>query len=156
MDYMFELKEMLCEELEMIVGKGELSYSSLDTAHKITDTIKNIAKIEMLEGQNGFGGSYGNSYGGSYGEESGYSERRRYSREGGNSSRGDLSYDDGGDSNRRGRNQMGQYTSRAYRGYSREGGKERMISQLRSMMNTAETDKEKESIQKCIKSLENS
>ncbi len=151
MDYMFELKEMLCEELEMIVGKGELSHSSLDMVQKITSSIKNIDKIEMLEAQNGFGGSYG----GSYGDDEGYSERRRYSREGGNSSRGDLSYDDGGDSYRRGRNQMGQYTSRAYRGYSREGGKERMISQLRSMMNTAENEKEKESIQKCIKSLEN-
>ena len=151
MDYMFELKEMLCEELEMIVGKGELSHSSLDMVQKITDSIKNIDKIELLEGKNSFGGSYG----GSYGDDEGYSERRRYSRDGGNSYRGDLSYDDGGDSNRRGRNQMGQYTSRAYRGYSREGGKERMISQLRSMMNTAENDKENESIQKCIKSLEN-
>mgnify|MGYP003296972577 CR=1 FL=1 len=152
MDYMYELKDMLCEELEMIVGKGELSHSSLDMVQKITDTIKNIDKIEMLEGQNSFGGSYG----GSYGDDEGYSERRRYSRDGGNSYRGDLSYDDGGDSYRRGRNQMGQYTSRAYRGYSREGGKERMISQLRSMMNTAENEKEKESINKCIKSLENS
>lgn len=147
MEYMYELKEMLCDELEMIVGKGELSHSSLDMVQKITDTIKNIDKIEMLEGQSAFGSSYG--------DDDGYSERRRYSRDGGNSYRGDLSYDDGGDSNRRGRNQMGQYTSRAYRGYSREGGKERMISQLRSMMNTAENEKEKESIQKCIKSLEN-
>lgn len=154
MDYMFELKDMLCEELEMIVGKGELSHSSLDMVQKITDTIKNIDKIEMLEGQNSFGSSYGGSYGDSYAENSGYSERR-YSREGGNSSRGGSSYDEIGESYRRGRNQMGQFTSRAYRGYSREGGKERMISQLRSMMNTAETDKEKESIQKCIKSLEN-
>ena len=152
MDYMFELKEMLYEELGMIVEKGELSYSSLDMVQKITDTIKNVDKIEMLEGQNGFGGSYG----GSYGDDEGYSERRRYSREGGNSSRGNSSYDESGDSYRRGRNQMGQYTSRAYRGYSREGGKEHMIQQLRSMMNTAENDKEKESIQKCIKSLENS
>lgn len=147
MEYMYELKEMLCDELEMIVGKGELSHSSLDMVQKITDTIKNIDKIEMLEGQSAFGSSYG--------DDDGYSERRRYSRDGGNSYRGDLSYDDGGDSYRRGRNQMGQYTSRAYRGYSREGGKERMISQLRSMMNTAENEKEKESIQKCIKSLEN-
>lgn len=147
MEYMYELKEMLCDELEMIVGKGELSHSSLDMVQKITDTIKNIDKIEMLEGQSAFGSSYG--------DDDGYSERRRYSRDGGNSYRGDLSYDDGGDSYRRGRNQMGQYTSRAYRGYSSEGGKERMISQLRSMMNTAENEKEKESIQKCIKSLEN-
>lgn len=147
MEYMYELKEMLCDELEMIVGKGELSHSSLDMVQKITDTIKNIDKIEMLEGQN--------PYGGSYGDDDGYSERRRYSRDGGNSYHGDASYDEGGDSYRRGRNQMGQYTSRAYRGYSREGGKERMITKLRSMMNTAENEKEKESIQKCIKSLEN-
>lgn len=146
-DYMYELKEMLCDELESIVEKGELSISSLDTIHKITDTIKNIHKIEMLDGEKGSRGSYGDG--------TGYSERRRYSRDDGNSNHMDGSYDEGGDSYRRGRNQMGQYTSRASRVYSREGGKERMLKQLHSMMNTAESDKEKESIQKCIRSIEN-
>ena len=40
MKSLYELKEMLCDELEEIVGKGELSAGSLDVVHKLTDTIK--------------------------------------------------------------------------------------------------------------------
>lgn len=46
---MEELKEMLCKELDEIVGKGELTAGALETVHKLTDTIKNIDKIDMLE-----------------------------------------------------------------------------------------------------------
>jgi hypothetical protein len=56
MKYLEEIKEMLCEELEKIGKKGELSAGSLDIVHKLTDTIKNIDKIEMLE--EGGGSSY--------------------------------------------------------------------------------------------------
>ncbi len=148
MEFMYELKEMLCDEVEQIVEKGELSISSLDTLHKLTGTIKNVDKILMYaEYENG---------GGSYDDGSEYSSRR-YSRDDGNSYRMNLSRGESGESYRRGRNRMGQYTSRnSNRGYSREGGKEKMIEQLHSMMQTAETEKERESIQKCIKSIENS
>ena len=65
---MHELKDMLCKEVDKIAKKGELSAGSLETVHKLTDTIKNIDKIMMLE-------------------DDGYSERRddmgRYSRDGG-------------------------------------------------------------------------
>ena len=44
-----ELKELLCHELSEITEKGELSAGSLETVHKLTDTIKNIDKIMMLE-----------------------------------------------------------------------------------------------------------
>ena len=46
---MHKLKEMLHKELREYERKGELSAGSLDVIHKITDTIKNIDKIEMLE-----------------------------------------------------------------------------------------------------------
>lgn len=68
---MHELREMLCEEIEKISRRGDLSAGSLETVHKLTDTVKNIDKIMMLEGEDG------------------YSERRkrdsmgRYSRDGG-------------------------------------------------------------------------
>ena len=45
----YEIKEMLCKELKEYAHKGELSAGSLDVIHKLTDTIKNIDKIEMLE-----------------------------------------------------------------------------------------------------------
>ena len=59
---MYELRNMLCEELDELARKGDLGAGDLDIAHKLTDTIKNIDKIEMLE-------------------DDGYSQRR-YSRDG--------------------------------------------------------------------------
>lgn len=57
---MKELRETLCMELEEISEKRELSMGDLETVHKLTDTIKNIDKIEKL---NEGGYSYGDSYG---------------------------------------------------------------------------------------------
>lgn len=44
-----ELKEKFTEELEKIARKSDLSAGDLETVHKLTDTIKNIDKICMLE-----------------------------------------------------------------------------------------------------------
>lgn len=93
---MYRLRTMLCKEVDEIADKGELTAGALDTVHKLTDTIKNIDKIEMLEGgtsQRGYSrggewnaqGSYGNSYGNngnSYGDTHGrdYSGRMHYVR----------------------------------------------------------------------------
>lgn len=49
MKYLHELKEKLCEELQEIAEKQDMSAGDLEAAHKLTDTIKNIDKIEMLE-----------------------------------------------------------------------------------------------------------
>ena len=46
---MYDLRDMLCKELDEITRKGELGAGDLDIVHKLTDTIKNIDKIEMLE-----------------------------------------------------------------------------------------------------------
>ena len=50
-----EIRDVLCEELDGIVKGGKLSVGNLDTLHKITDTIKNIYKIEMLETEESYG-----------------------------------------------------------------------------------------------------
>lgn len=44
-----KLKEMLCAELEEYSNISEINSSSLDMIYKLTDTIKNICKIEMLD-----------------------------------------------------------------------------------------------------------
>ena len=46
---LYDLKDMLCAELDEIGKKGEMSAGDLETVHKLTDTIKNIDKIVMLE-----------------------------------------------------------------------------------------------------------
>ena len=53
---MYELRNMLCAELDEIARKGEPGAGDLDIAHKLTDTIKNIDKIEALGG--GYSGHY--------------------------------------------------------------------------------------------------
>ena len=49
MKSMYDLRDMLCKELEEITRKGELGAGDLDIAHKLTDTIMNIDKIEAME-----------------------------------------------------------------------------------------------------------
>lgn len=55
MKSMYDLRDMLCKELEEITRKGELGAGDLDIVHKLTDTIKNIDKIEAIE-EDGYSG----------------------------------------------------------------------------------------------------
>lgn len=89
---MEELKEMLCMEVDEIAKKGQIAAGDLQTLHMLTDTIKNIDKIGMLD--EGYSGAddwpvhaeYSRGYG--YARGGGYSGRRnamgRYSRDDGN------------------------------------------------------------------------
>lgn len=51
------IKDMLCEEIdeagEKMIAKGKIAATDIDSLHKLTDTYKNLAKIEMIE-QNGY------------------------------------------------------------------------------------------------------
>lgn len=67
--YMKELEDMLCEELDKIAKKGELSAGSLDTVQKLTHSLKSLKTIEAME-DSGYSRDmypthsydYGNSY----------------------------------------------------------------------------------------------
>ena len=48
---MEELKEMLCDELDKMAGKTSITKADLENIHMLTDTIKNIGKIKMQEGE---------------------------------------------------------------------------------------------------------
>jgi len=50
MNKMEKIRGMLCAELDEIADKGELSAGDLQSIHMLTDTIKNIDKIEYLDG----------------------------------------------------------------------------------------------------------
>lgn len=84
MKYLHELKDKLCEELQEIAEKQDMSAGDLEAVHKLTDTIKNIDKIEMLEadGYSNNGGDWEarGSYDGMYRDE-------RYSRHDGTDKR---------------------------------------------------------------------
>lgn len=129
---LYELKEKLCMELEEIAQKPDMGAGDLEIVHKLTDTIKNIDKICMLE-------EGGHSRAGGY---SRAEERRNPDGTWGYHG----SYDGGG--SYRGRDSMGRY-SRAG-GYSRHEAKEQMMEQLQEMMASASTEKERQAIQRCM------
>lgn len=88
-EFMYEIKDDLCRMLENCHKDGNISRADLQDIHMMTDTIKNICKIEKLE--QGEGASYGDWRAmGSYGRD-GYSEGNR----GTHYVRGHYSYDDG-------------------------------------------------------------
>lgn len=130
MEYMYELKEKLCKELDEIARKPEMGAGDLEIIHKLTDTIKNLDKIEMLE-------------------EDGYS------RDGDWESRGSY---DRGSSYRRKRDSMGRYSREGRNGrggYSRDSAKDEMMRHLDEMMDSASSEKEREIIRRTMSQLEN-
>ena len=131
MEYMDKLRDKLCDELDEIARKPEMSAGDLETAHKLTDTIKNIDKIEMLEEDGGYSqaGDWEMEGRGSYGRGSSYRGQRRDSR--------------------------GRYTRDRGRMYSRSDGKDHMMEQMEMLMEQAGSEREREAIRRCMGQLEN-
>lgn len=77
MDKLYDLKDRLCEELEEIACKPDMGPGDLELIHKLTDTIKNSGKIEMLEEDGGYG--EGISYARGRGRNNRRDSRGRYS-----------------------------------------------------------------------------
>ena len=134
MEYMHELKDKLCDELEEIARKGELGAGDLDIIHKLTDTIKNICKIDMLDDDG-------------------------YSRDGDWMARG--TYDRGHSYRGRKRDSMGRYSRdgrmmprRDGRMYSMAEAKEELVDQIEDMMEGA-NQREKEILRRAMDQLEN-
>ena len=75
MHKMEELKEMLCEELDKITKKGELSAGSLDVIDKLTHSIKSIETIMAMNDYSGDNYSYARGRGSNANRDS----RGRYS-----------------------------------------------------------------------------
>lgn len=145
---MEDLKEMLEKELNEFVKKGELSAGSLEVIHKLTDTIKNIDKIEMFSKDEGYSERYMPPYyyndGGSSYARRGSTYVRGYYRDGGSSYDGD-SYDNRDYSNRR--DSRGRY--------SRDDAKDKMMRALNQMMDDASTETERSALRRCISAMEN-
>ena len=157
MHYMHDLKDLLCAELEDYAEKGKksgkMSMGDLDSIHKLTDTVKNILKIDMLEEESGYsedgaymgeGRIYGTSYDDGMRRGVGYSYDRGRGRYAKRDSMGRYSRDDG-------------YMRRDVRnmrdGYSRDEGKAYMMEQLEDMMEDAEKPAEKEALRRCMEAL---
>lgn len=157
MHYMEDLKDLLCAELEDYAEKGKksgkMSMGDLDSIHKLTDTIKNILKIDMLEGETGYsedgaymgeGRIYGTSYDDGMRRGVGYSYARGRGRYAKRDSMGRYSRDDGS---------MRRDVRGMRDGYSRDDGKAYMMDQLEDMMEDAEKPAEKEALRRCMEAL---
>ena len=133
MEYMHELKDKLCKELDEIARKPEMGAGDLEIIHKLTDTIKNLDKIEMLE-DSGYSqaGDWEADMRGTYGRGSSYRGRKR---------------DSMGRYSREGRGGRG--------GYSRHDAKEAMMEQMEMLMDQAGSEREREAIRRCMGQLEN-
>ena len=154
MEYIEKIKKMLCKELDEYAMKGKLTMADLEAVHKLTDTVKNLDKIEMLEEDEGGysearGGMRGRYYmqGSSYDDDVMYSERRGRGRNARRDSMGRYSSDDG--------MSYDDYSEeRMDRRYSRDA-KDHMMSKLGEMMEEAENPKEREALHQCMMKLKN-
>lgn len=143
MEYIEKIKKMLCKELDEYAMKNKLTMNDLQPVHLMTDIIKNLDKIEMLEGDDGYSETYpyymgGSSYARGRGRNAKRDSMGRYSSEGG-SYEGGSSYDD--------------YSERADRRYSRDDAKDHMMNKLGEMMEDADP-KEREALKECMRAIE--
>jgi hypothetical protein len=127
---LYDLREMLCEELDEYNrdAKNGLNERALDTVHKLTDTIKNIDKIMMLEdGDYSRSGELEADMRGNYGRTENYNRGNSYANRGRHYVRGH---------------------------YSRGDGRERMISDIETMMQEA-TGTERDAYKRALDILNN-
>ena len=133
MEYMDKLRDKLCDELDEIARKPEMSAGDLEAVHKLTDTIKNLDKIEILED----GG---------------------YSRDGDWEMEGSGSYERGASYRGRKRDSMGRYSRDGRYGpttqmYSSADVRDDMMAKLEDMMGSA-SEQERTILRQAMDKLE--
>lgn len=143
MEKLVKLNERLIDILEndwaeQIMRKASLTAEDIKLLNALTDTIKNIQKICLLEngGYSEDDGMDGYGRGVSYGNKGKHYVRPHYSRDGGRDN-GDY----GSSRDRRGR-------------YSRDDGKSEMMEHLEMALDSA-NEQEREAIRRMMKNLEN-
>ncbi len=150
MERLYNLKDALMDGLGQFdtVKEGRLKMGELEALNLLTDTVKNVDKICMLEEDGGYSqaGDWEMESRGSYGDGNSYANRGKHY------VRGHYSRDDG--DNRGGGQGMSRNSYRRGGGYSRGDGKEGMINHLQRMMDDASTDREREAIRRCISQIE--
>lgn len=125
---LYKLRDMLCKELDGLAESGKLSQTTVQMADTLLHAVKNLDKVvEAEEGSGSYRGwAYGDSAyrGRSYGD--GYSMRR---------------------------DSMGRY-ARTNGGYSRDGEKERLASELERMMRNVGGESEHQVLQQCLELID--
>lgn len=138
-----QIKDMLCDELEGIAKKKELTTSSLDVLYKGVDILKDISTIEAMEQEYGHDEGYSGGY---------YGRMPYYMYDDGMGGQGN-SYARGRGSNAR-RDSMGRYSSegRSY-DYMHNDYSGDTKEELQRLMNSAQNDREREAIRRALDSM---
>lgn len=139
MEYIEKIKKMMCKELEEYANQNNVSSADVEMIHKLTDTIKNLDKIEMLEGDDGYSGDYAMRY------DDGVSYARGRGRYAKRDSMGRYSSDY---SSNRDRN-MEDYERR----YSRAEAKDHIMERLGELMESADPN-ERETLKEAMRKIE--
>lgn len=141
MHALYDLRDMLCRELEEYGKKNELSAGTLEIVDKLTHALKNLDKVIETyedEGYSNRGRSYRNrSYAGNSNDYNSYNSMDS----------GYESYARGRNSNAR-RDGRGRYSNQDY---SRTGD---MTDRLRDLMNEAPDDRTRTEIQRLVNKME--
>lgn len=127
MDSLYELKDMLMDELEKCTEKGELSAGSLDIIDKLTHSVKSIDTIIAMEEA----GYSNDDYSGNYSYARGRRNVRRDSR---------------------GRYSRDAYNRYSHRGYSRDN--KELVEQLKDLEMNVTDENTKSMIRKFIMQAE--
>ena len=130
MKELYDLKDLLCEELKQYGKKGDLTAGSLDVVDKLSHALKSVETIIAMEEADD---SYSERYGGPY-----YYRNMRGS-----------SYARG----RRGtarRDSMGRYSRDDY-----SMDNDEMVEQLRGIMEEAPNEQVRSEIHRVVKKIEN-
>lgn len=119
----YDLREMLCEELENMTEQKSLSGDKLKVIDMLTHSIKSIDTIIAMEN-------------------SGYSNNYSYARTDGNSYMRGNSYMDGSYRNRDNRGR-----------YSRDDEQAHLKHRLEDMLQEVHSDREREAIKRCMEQM---
>lgn len=126
MESLYRLEDLLCDQVDQIVAKNDITPVELERAYKVVDIIKDIETIGAMK-------DYDEDYN-SYDDGMSYARNRdsmgRYS-----SRRGRRSYDSGNYSSRR------SYNNRMMsmdRGYSGDDSKEHMMQKIEELQRKVE------------------
>ena len=159
MKVLYEIKDMLEDELKKISKKEDITAMDLENIYKMVDIVKDITTVDAMHKaeQEGYSRDYSRGYSEDYANNYGYRSNDGRRGRGGDAD-GRYSEDN---SYRRGRDSMGRYTSRdgSYRGGSYEGGysghaNEEIIEHLKEMMRNARSEEERESYRKTIEQMQ--
>lgn len=135
-----KIKDMLCNELDEIAKKNELTSNNLEIIYKAADILKDLTSVEAMEQE------YPSGYSKDGGYSNGYYERYpfyMYEGEGNSYARGRGTYAN--------RDSMGRY-SRDSHEYSRDSRD--ATSELQRMMDNAKSDKEREALRQAISTMQ--